>query len=309
MGARLPRVVRLRPRALFGALLVSALGALPARAFMSPGVGRRAKVVSEMVFVPGGKLRVGAPARWGGPHAGVATDANTATGNDVVVRPFFLDRTEVSAAAWERCVYERGCPDLAQGDTSEPAHTPLCTAGRVGLEAHPVNCVAWSEAAGYCAWAHKRLATEAEFELAARGTAERAFPWGDEPPQPRHLNACDARCVEHMHRLFNEDTYENLWGDTGGDDGFGCTAPVGSYLAGASPDGALDLAGNVEEWVADPWGPTPGVPPPAGPDVERVVRGGSWDFATIELFAANRRTQEIPTLRAAWLGFRCARDP
>lgn len=304
-------MVRLRPRALFAALFTGALAALPARAFMSPAVGRQPRAVSEMAFVPGGKLRVGAPARWGGPHAGVATDGNTATGVDVVVRPFFLDRTEVTAAAWQRCVFERACPELVHGDTSEPNHTPLCTAGRVGFEAHPVTCVTWDEAAGYCAWAHKRLPSEAEFELAARGTAERAFPWGDDPPQPKHLNACDARCVEQMRRDFNEDTYENLWADSAGDDGFGATAPVGSFPAGASAYGVLDLAGNVEEWVADAWGTTPGQPPTtgAGVGVERIVRGGSWDFATIELFVANRRVQELPTLRASWLGFRCARDP
>lgn len=302
-------MVRLRPRALFAAFFTGALAAIPARAFMAPGVARQSKVVSEMAFVPGGKLRVGAPARWGGAHAGAAIDANTATGVDVVVRPFFLDRTEVTAAAWQRCVNDRACPELTQGDTSEPNHTPLCTAQRTGFDAHPVTCVDWAEAAGYCAWARKRLPTEAEFELASRGTTERAFPWGDDAPLPKHLNACDARCVEQMRREFNEDTYENLWADTSGDDGFGTTAPVGSFPAGASPYGVLDLAGNVEEWIADPWGTTPGVPPAAGPDVDRVVRGGSWDFATIELFAANRRVQEAPTLRAAWLGFRCARDP
>jgi formylglycine-generating enzyme required for sulfatase activity len=302
-------VVRLRPRALCAALFTLVLAAVPARAFMSPAIVRPAKIGAEMVLVPGSKLRVGAPARWGGPRAGVAVDANTATGNDVVVRSFLLDRTEVTAAAWQRCVDEHGCPQLVSGDTSEPNHTSLCTSGRLGREGHPVTCVDWSEAAGYCEWAHKRLPTEAEFELASRGTSERAFPWGDEPPQPKHLNACDARCVEQMHKDFNEDTYENLWADVSGDDGFGFTAPVGSYPAGASPYGVLDLAGNVEEWVADPWGVTPGLPPAAGPDVERVVRGGSWDFATIDLFVANRRTQEVPTLRASWLGFRCARDP
>jgi formylglycine-generating enzyme required for sulfatase activity len=302
------RFVSIR-RAILAASLGAASIAPPAAAFMSPAGARRPALDAEMVYVPGAKLKVGAPARWGGARAGVATDPNAPAGVEVTVRSFWIDRTEVTAGAYARCVDAKGCPALVDGDTSEPAHTPACTVGKPVFERHPANCVTYADAAAYCAWVKKRLPGEAEFELAARGPSGRAFPWGDEPPTPKHVNACDARCVDETHRLFHEDSYENLWADTSGDDGFGLTAPVGSYPAGASPYGALDLAGNVEEWVADAWGETPGVPPSDPQGAQRIVRGGSWDFSTVELFAANRRAEEAGTMRAAWLGFRCARDP
>lgn len=299
---------RLRPP-LACALVAVALASARAAAFMSPPAGRRVPLDAEMAYVPGAKLHVGAPARWGGAHPGLATDPHVGAGVEVTVRPFWLDRTEVTASAYARCVDAKVCPALVDGDTAEPNHTPVCTAGKPGLDRHPVNCVTFSEATTYCGWLRKRLPTEAEFELAARGTTARAFPWGDESPSPKHLNACDARCVAETRKVLHEDSYENLWADSSGDDGFGFTAPVGAYPAGASPFGVLDLAGNVEEWVSDPWGETPGAPPLDAADAQRVVRGGSWDFSAVELFAANRRAEEASTLRAAWLGFRCARDP
>jgi formylglycine-generating enzyme required for sulfatase activity len=285
-------VSRLRSRALLGASLLIVAASAPARAFVSPAAARRNASGVEMVFVPSAKLRVGAPARWGGAHAGQAVDASVPNGIDVSVGAFWIDRTEVTAGAYAKCVAAGACSALVQGDTAEPSHTPACTAARAGLEDHPINCVTWSEAASFCTFAKKRLPSEAEFELAARGTTERAFPWGDEPPQPRHANACDARCVERMHNELNDDDYANLWADTNGDDGFGFTSPAGSYPAGASPFGALDMSGNVEEWVADVWSSTPGKPPPADPNADHIVRGGSWDLSAIEYFTANRRAKE-----------------
>lgn len=128
---------------------------------------------------------------------------------------------------------------------------------------HPVTQVSWSDAQAFCAWAGVRLPSEAEWEKAARGTDGRLYPWGDAPPT-------DQLCNFGMN--LND------------------TRSVGSYPAGASPYGCLDMAGNVWEWTSSLWGkgyskpdygypydPADGREDLSAPDsVFRVARGGSW---------------------------------
>lgn len=293
------------------ALLAVLLAGPAARAFVPPKHSP-ASVRADMVLVPGATYKYGAEAHWQGPTPGQLPAIGIGTaGVDVSVPSFFMDRTEVTAGAYATCVAAGACPALTQGDTSDSSLSPACTFGKPGLENHPVNCVAHAEAAAYCAFAGKRLPTDVEWELAARGKDGRPFPWGDAYPTAKHLNACDAS-LQRDNAKYGK-SYVSMWGDTG-DDGWSFTAPAGTYPDGASPYGVLDLSGNVEEWLGDPWwditpsGPPTAATPNTGAGSDFIVRGGAFDLNSADSFAVTRRLRTEANTRAAWLGFRCASD-
>ncbi len=232
----------------------------------------------------------------------------------VTLSAFCIDRTEVTVAAYRACVGAGGCtpaPSTVNVSNYSPEDarfwSQFCNAGRDDVDSHPINCVDWAQADGYCRWRGGSLPTEAQWEYAARGSDGRRYPWGNGAPGPTRLNAIGAeanRGLSPLGRTFHARMYD-------GDDGYPFTAPVGSYPAGASPFGLQDMAGNVCEWVADWYGAydSTSAVNPVGPQSAqyRVNRAGSWIFSIPTDVRASRRFRDAVAERHHFLGFRCAR--
>jgi formylglycine-generating enzyme required for sulfatase activity len=167
-----------------------------------------------------------------------------------------------------------------------------------GFAEHPVIEVTWHGANAYCEWAGARLPTEAEWEFAARGPESLIFPWGNKFDLTL-LNFCDTNC----EKFWKTEDY-----DTGYSDGYSMTAPVGSYPGGASWCGALDMSGNVWEWVADWMGPYAIFRQvnPTGPETGtiKVIKGGAWcNDPTV--MRPSSRWNYAPMGSGFNIGFRC----
>jgi sulfatase modifying factor 1 len=215
----------------------------------------------------------------------------------VFLRAFAIDRLEVTNAEYRACVRAGGCDPAALVDADRRFTAPRA----------PVVGVTWDEARAYCRWRRGRLPTEAEWEKAARGPGGRTWPWGA-IWAPRRLNHGRVNPLLSLRSLDPE-----LHRDVDSRDGYRLTAPVGSFAAGASPYGVLDLAGNVAEWTADVFAPRPpqsrSRAQPRGPAVGalRTVKGGSFLDPAHRTRAAWRTAAE-PHQRANDRGFRCVQD-
>lgn len=283
-------------------------------ASLTPGIG--STLVSDMDgmllrYVPVGAFTMGS-------NEG---DNDEKPPHTVTLTAFWIDQTEVTNAMFKKFVDATGYMSDAEkagaGYVFDPAtnswpatnganwqHPRGPGSDLNGLADHPVVQVSWNDARAYCEWAGRRLPTEAEWEKAARGPSTgsgdgRIYPWGNQAVAGNLLN-------------FADRNLEVSWADKNVEDGYQYTAPVGHYPDGASPYGALDMAGNVWEWVADWYDETYYAHSPDSNPVGattgnvRVFRGGGWNDGAANIRAADRYGLKPDGLGENG-GFRCAR--
>ena len=224
----------------------------------------------SMAMVPAGEFMMGSP----------TGDSDEQPAHRVHVDAFSMDKYEVTVGQYATFLQAKGIDHPADWKTMN----------RSEHQKRPVANVDWADAVAYCKWAGKRLPTEAEWEKAARGTDERLYPWGNDPPTPLHAN-------------FGKSDWNN----------HGVLAPIGTFENGKSPYGIYDMAGNVWEWVSDwydynyyknspsqsPTGPSSGG--------TKVISGGAWNSNPRAMRSANRSL--ISPTDQGLTGFRCAKTP
>lgn len=202
--------------------------------------------------------------------------------HQVRVSPYAINKYPVTVAQYECFIQETGYPLVEHWK-----HYNM-------YGNHPVVMVSWQDAKAYCRWLAAKigkpimLPSEAQWEMAARGTDGRIYPWGDDSPKSNRSNLDQTGIKE--------------------------TSPVGAFPMGKSYYGVLDMAGNTFEWVEDDWhesyegkgDPYDGrawVDNPRGPN--RVFRGGCWNYSTWYCRSACRG-RNVPGDRINFLGFRLA---
>lgn len=217
---------------------------------------------AEMVWVPGGEFNMGSD----------EGERREQPAHRVILDGYWIYKMAVTVAQYRRFLSETG---------KTLRHAPPWG----WSDDHPIVNVSWDYASAYAQWAGAALPTEAEWEMAARGTDGRTFPWGNNWDASRCCNSVESRQTS--------------------------VARVGSYPAGASPYGALDMAGNVWEWMTDWYEETYYVfspeRNPTGPffGTHRVLRGGSWGNDMIHDYRTTTRVVCEPDVRGGSIGFRC----
>lgn len=241
----------------------------------------------DMVFIPTDTFLFGSP------------DSKLQNGlREVRALAVCLERKEVTAAEYEACAKAGRCPPPSSTvwnaeERHEEGGAEQCNAGHADRQQHPMNCVSLTMAEAYCWSRGRRLPSELEWEHAARGKDGREYPWGSDGPSPRVVNGCDKDCRALGEKAGGK--VDALYRET---DGFAATAPTGTFGAGASPYGLLDMSGNVAEWTATKWEGGDGY----------VVKGGSADRPGYDARCAARKKR--PGAQGAdFLGYRCCADP
>ncbi len=225
------------------------------------------KIAAKVNSAPGGMAVIpGQPAKSG--FLGI--------GSQEAIASFSIDVTEVTVDAYAACVHAGHC--------SEPnTEHWSCNWGRSRRGNHPVNCVDWKQAMEFCSWAHKRLPTEEEWQVAAESSQRLTYPWGDAAPSTQ-------LCWDGEGSPMGK---EGRWKARSG------TCAVGSFPSGDSAQGVKDLSGNVWEWTSSCNDSSCSA---------RVFRGGGWYNGDPSRVCAAHRAEVDESSRSGYVGFRCARS-
>lgn len=261
--------------------------------YRNGGIGFSAKPNNDMVLIPSGNFLMGSTEQQiksafemckseEGNYCVFEDYAAEYPQHSVMLKSFYIDRKEVSNADYQLFI---------KATKHESLPTRYASDNSLNGNNLPVVGATWNDAVAYCVWVGKRLPTEEEWERTARGTDGRIWTWG---------NAWDTKASNH---------------GTGGipgldnSDGYDYSAPVGTTID-LSPEGVLNMAGNVAEWV------NAGFEPYSGNDRynnsefklgNKVVRGGAYYSSLADVRAAFRDYME-PETRDTGVGFRCAKD-
>ncbi len=262
-----------------------------------------------MALIPKGQFFMGSDAE--------SARDNEKPAHNVSLDAFCIDLYEVTAKRYKACSDVGKCkrapkmvewPGISEKD--KKVYAPLCTVEDEQRLEHPANCVSWQMADTFCKAEGGRLPTEAEWEYATRGPDGRVYPWGDEEPTEKHLNACGSGCMAWAKKQGVAQQFPGVLYDA--DDGYPTTAPVGKFPAGKSRFGPYDVVGNVWEWVQDWDGPYQDQPKvnPTGPETgeKRVIRGGAWNGSFASWLRPSFRFAQEPSARSHGVGFRCAQS-
>jgi hypothetical protein len=230
---------------------------------------------SAFNFVPAGSFQMGFDS---------TEDVDYKPVHPASLNAFWIHETEVTNRQYANCVAAGICqPPVRSMEFpdwyDQPEH-----------QDDPLVGVTWDQADQYCQWIGARLPTEAEWELAARGLQAFLYPWGNDDPECRFAN---------YSGCLYPNPAEPVW--------------AGYLVEGKSPFDALDLTGNVNEWVQDWYSAdyyqTAPAGNPQGPETgeQRVVRGGGY-LTPIDQLQAYLRSALTPDASQSDLGFRCALD-
>jgi formylglycine-generating enzyme required for sulfatase activity len=239
---------------------------------VDPGVAaERADPNGDMVLIPGGEFILG------------GNESDDAHAQVLALPNVYIDRTEVTNAAYARCVAAGAC--TPQGSVASKTHPSYAADAQYAN--FPALNVSWAQAQSFCGWAKKRLPTEAEWEKAASWNAathtKTIWPFGNEF-DPAKLNSDESKV--------------------------GDTTEVGQF--GPEQNGTVDMSGNVREWTSSllkpfPYDEADGREDPQAPGA-RVYRGGSWAQTQGKAKAIYREGAD-PGSSFNEIGFRCAATP